>query len=239
MKTPDKNRKDFLIVALDFPDLSAALRLVDTLKESVSFYKVGAELFFRSHSKAIQELRLRNKKIFLDLKLNDIPRTISRSALVLAGEGVDYISLFTSQAGVKAVRDIFNEHFSHSSASGKVPPKILNVTVLTSREESENTAREVLTRSRITRTGGGDGVICSGWETKRVKEEFSSDFLVVNPGVRLDAQATKDDQKRVVTPEKSFLSGADHIVVGRPIHSSKKPLDVVQKIFDRLHKADF
>ena len=238
MKTPDKNPKDFLIVALDFPDLSAALKLVDTLKEAISFYKVGAELFFRSHSKAIQELRSRNKKIFLDLKLNDIPRTISRSALVLAEEGVDYISLFTSQAGVKAVRDVFNEHFSHSLVNDAIPPKLLNVTVLTSQEESQNTTKEVLERSHITRTGGGDGVICSGWETKRVKEEFSSDFLVVNPGVRLDTQATKDDQKRVVTPEKSFLSGADHIVVGRPIHSSKNPFDVVRKIFDRLHRVD-
>ncbi len=207
------------------------MKLVDYLKDEVAFYKVGSELFFKAHLKVIDELKSRGKKIFLDLKLNDIPRTISETVTVLAETQVEYISLFTSEAGIKAARERLNQEFISSTQAA---PKIFNVTVLTS-DENSNMTDKVLQRSQMSYRAGSDGIICSGLETKKIKNELPSSFKVINPGIRINKDY-KNDQKRVVSPTEAYSAGADHIVMGRPIYSSKDPRGVIRNIFENLER---
>ena len=202
---------------------------MDLLDDNVHFYKIGAELFFKTHFEAVRELKARGKKIFLDLKLNDIPRTISVAVTICAEEKVDYISLFTSQAGIKSAKIALGK--KSSSLAQKIP-KIFNVTVLTS-DECNDASKNVLQRSQMSKQAGADGVICSGLETKRVKDQLSPNFLVINPGVRMNKDQ-KDDQKRVVSPKEAYWAGADHIVMGRPIYLSEDPRGLIHRIFEEL-----
>ena len=223
---PKKDLNEFLIVALDFSEMEKALDLVDRLDECVIFYKVGMELFYRSHQKILESLKKRRKKIFLDLKINDIPQTIHRTISVLADLEVDYLTLFTDFEGMRRASETLD------GLSRKNRMKLFNVTVLTT-ESKTQTGSKVLERSKMTLDAGGDGIICSGFETRRVKNEVSKELLIINPGVRPQDKSF-DDQKRVVTPKEAFLAGADHIVMGRPVHRSKDPLDVVEKIFNEI-----
>ncbi len=177
----------------------------------------------------MKELKARGKKVFLDLKLNDIPRTISAAVRIFSEEKVDYISLFTSRKGISSARVLLNEELSSSIQNTL---KIFNVTVLTSNECSD-TSKNVLRRSQMSKQAGADGIICSGLETRRVKEQLSPNFLVINPGVRIDKNH-KDDHKRVVSPKEAYLAGADHIVMGRPIYLSEDPRGLIQSIFEDI-----
>ncbi|MDQ7006435.1 MAG: orotidine-5'-phosphate decarboxylase [Acidobacteriota bacterium] len=224
---PPKTRER-LIVALDLPSAAQALELVDRLGESVSFYKMGLQLFMAGgYFELIDELRGRGKKVFADLKFFDVPATVSSAVEQLVDRGVD----FTTVHGNDAILE----------AAGRVPRgelKILAVTVLTSLDRGDlddlgfdcDVGELVLSRARRAVEKGCDGVVASGQEAQRLRQALGRRLLIVTPGIRPVENRPVDDQKRVVTVEDAFRFGADHIVVGRPIRSAPDPRAAAEAI---------
>jgi orotidine-5'-phosphate decarboxylase len=211
---------DRLIVALDVPSNDAALALVDTLGEAVRFYKVGLELFVGDdHRTVIEKLRAADKRVFADLKLYDIPNTVSHATREAAGLGVDFLTVHGDRKIMEA------------AAAAKGAVKVLAVTVLTSFDDTDladvgygGTVSElVLDRARLAAATGCDGVIASPHEARRIRDELGADLIVVTPGVRPVNDRPADDQKRVATAAEAIAAGADHIVVGRPVREARDP----------------
>ncbi|MCS6985737.1 MAG: orotidine-5'-phosphate decarboxylase [Leptospiraceae bacterium] len=218
--------QEYLIVALDFNNLKEAQKLVRRLGNLVLWYKVGLELFFASRGDIISFLKKKKKKIFLDLKLNDIPATVERACRVLAGYECDLLSVFGTEATVRA---------ACAGLMGS-PTRVVNVSVLTSEEGGAGTGGVVLRRALETRQAGGVGVVCSAKENPRLRQRLPPSFLIINPGIRLLGMPA-DDQRRVATPGDALRTGANHIVVGRPITRSNCPEQVVQEIHNELSCA--
>lgn len=211
-----------LIMALDVPDIPAAKKLVDTLGDSVAFYKVGLELFMSGdYFELVDWLHARNKRIFVDLKFFDVPATVGRAVRQLRDKPVDFVTIHG------------NDAIMESAAQEKGPLKILAVTVLTSLDRGDlndlgfdcDVRQLVLSRARRAIQLGCDGVISSGLEAPALRESLGENFLVVSPGIRPVENRPSDDQKRVVTIEQAFQNGADHIVIGRPIRDAASPRD--------------
>ncbi len=217
--------REKLIVALDLAAASEALSLVDTLGDTVSFYKVGMQLYFSAGNAFIEELRKRKKRVFLDLKINDIPETIALAVEQIIRLEVDYLTLFT---GAKQIETACARVRENKSAL-----KLLNVTVLTS-EESH--FEEVERRARLSLEAGADGLICSGKETARLRALFGASAILVNPGIRPQGSA-QDDQVRIVTPFEALGAGATNIVVGRPITKAQNPAVAAKAILHEIQAA--
>ena len=210
-----------LIVPLDVPTVAEARALVEQLGESVSFYKVGLELFATGGGMTLaQELKAQGKQVFLDWKLHDIGTTVQRSAAVLADTGCDFLTVHAEPQVLKAA----------VQGRGRSNLKILGVTVLTSLTDADliemgfnETARSLVER-RIHHAiaAGADGVIASPHEAELARKLGGKDFLVVTPGVRPDWSA-KNDQARAATPADALRAGASHIVCGRPITAANDP----------------
>lgn len=213
--------RDFLIVALDV-EPAEAYQLIDKLGDKVTTYKVGMYLYYKEGRKILEYLAGRDKKVFLDLKLNDIPNTISNAVRVLTSEYKN-ISLFTLFSGAAAVKAAYQVAPAHVN--------ILNVTVLTS--EELNAPDAVERRTGLSLEAGAAGVVCSGLETAALRDRFGDDFLIVNPGIR-PALSEKGDQKRVVTPAEAAGAGASHIVVGRPVYQADEPSTAVDRILSEI-----
>lgn len=239
MLQQDNFSRDFLIVALDFPTFADAQKLVQTLGTNVSFYKVGMELFYAEGKKIITYLKEQNKKIFLDLKLNDIPATVASAVKVLANLDVDYLTLFTNAEQITAARNVLD-------ATGS-SMKLLNVTVLTSQAaDQQETMKQVIHRTKLSLHAKADGIVCSGLETKQLRQHLENNFfelpqnaqnknfIIVNPGIRRAQDAT-GDQKRIVTPSQALKNGASHIVMGRPITKAENPKEQAEQIFKELY----
>ena len=216
---------DQLIVALDVDSAAKALQLVDALGDSTTFYKVGMQLYFAEGNAFIRELQARHKKIFLDLKINDIPETVAKAVGSVVALGVQYLTLFTQPAQIKAARATITERGSDL--------KLLNVTVLTS---EPSTFEQVKARAALSLEAGADGLICSGHETAGLREVFGKDAILVNPGIR-PATADKNDQVRIVTPAQAIAAGATNLVVGRPITAAADPAAVARAILAEIETA--
>jgi orotidine-5'-phosphate decarboxylase len=217
-----------LIVPLDLPTVAEAREMVAVLGDSISFYKVGLELFAGGEGMALAgELKAAGKQVFLDWKLHDIGTTVQRSAAVLAGSGCDFLTVHGEpQVMASAVRG--------RGASGL---KILAVTVLTSLSDEDlhevgyhETARALVER-RIHQAieAGCDGVVASPHEAALARALGGKDFLVVTPGVRPDWSA-KNDQARAATPLDALRNGASHIVCGRPITAANDPQAAARRV---------
>ena len=217
-----------LIVPLDLPTVAEAREMVAVLGDSISFYKVGLELFAGGEGMALAgELKAAGKQVFLDWKLHDIGATVQRSAAVLAGSGCDFLTVHGEpQVMASAVRG--------RGASGL---EILAVTVLTSLSDEDlhevgyhETARALVER-RIHQAieTGCDGVVASPHEAALARALGGKDFLVVTPGVRPDWSA-KNDQARVATPQDALRNGASHIVCGRPITAANDPEAAARRV---------
>lgn len=219
--THEIHLKDRLIVALDMPTVEEAARLVAQLQEGVHFYKVGLELLFAGGLDFAQHLKAHGKRVFLDMKLLDIGNTVERAVANAADFGVDFLTIHG--------HDLKTLHAA-IVGRGHSPLKLLAVTVLTNlsaddlkQQGSSMTPSDlVLHRARLAHEAGFDGVIASGQEASRIRNAVGPDFLIVTPGIRLEGSAM-DDQERVMTPERAIRSGADHIVVGRPITQADDP----------------
>ncbi len=236
-KMRDLPNDDFLIVALDYSNTTDATKIVKILGDRVNFYKVGMELFYSAGDKILKFLNDSGKKIFLDLKINDIPHTIYRTIQILIQKNIHFITLFTDSNGIRCARKAIDEFYSEKNIS---IPKLLNVSLLTSVKASlqstadkQNIKDRVYDISKKTIEAGGDGVICSGKETAFLRQKIAENFLIINPGIRLPKDK-KDDQERVVDPLEAFSAGADHIVVGRSITRSSDPVSVVETIYQQI-----
>ena len=222
-----------LIVALDLPTGEEALRLVDQLGDTVKFYKVGLELFSSGDAVGlIHQLTARNKKVFADLKLFDVPETVKRAARQIDGLGADFLTVHSESSVVEAAVNAV-DHVG-----------ILAVTVLTSVDKtslelsgySGDMDELVIHRSRIAHDAGCKGVIASGLEASLIKNRFENNLLVVTPGIR-DQSSQGDDQKRTVNVTQAFQSGSDYIVVGRPIRSATNPAEKAEAMQNEIHRC--
>ena len=223
-----------LIVPLDLPTAGEARAMVDVLGETVSFYKVGLELFAGGEGMALaRELKGRGKLVFLDWKLHDIGTTVQRAAAVLAGSGCDLLT-------VHAEPQVMRGAVKGRDAAG-TDTKLLAVTVLTSLSDADlaeigygATAGDLVERRvRQALDCGVDGVVSSPLEAARVRriaeEAGRPDFLIVTPGVRPEG-ADRGDQQRVATPCAALQAGATHLVVARPVVAADDPLQAASAI---------
>ncbi len=218
---------DRLIVALDVDTPARARDLVGQLGATVTFYKVGMELTYGGGLALIPELVAASKKVFLDLKLHDIPNTVERAVAQVARLGASLLTVHAYPQTMRAAR---------AGAAG-TNLKILGVTVMTSYDDAdlaeagyaEGVAPLVARRARQAVTCGLDGLILSAAELATVRTAVGSDLLLVTPGIR-PAGAALGDQKRVMTPAAAIQAGADHLVVGRPITAASDPAGVAEAI---------
>lgn len=220
-----------LIVALDVPSADEALSLVSRLDDSVSFYKVGMELYASAGMGFVRELLSGGKQIFLDMKYYDIGETVKRTVAVVAKAGVHLLTLHGSGAVIRAAAE----------GRGEAPLKLLGVTVLTSLDDSDiraegyslSVSELVELRVREARKAGADGLICSPLEVARVRELAGPSALLVTPGVR-SAGADTGDQKRVATPADALRNGATHLVLGRQITRAADPKAAIQQVLAEI-----
>lgn len=225
-----------LIVALDFPTFAEAQHCVQACGDEVTYYKVGMELYYGAGNEIISFLKQHHKQIFLDLKLQDIPNTVSRAVRVLTRLGVDMMNVHAT-GGLKMMQEARQSVHEEAKALGIVPPKLIAVTVLTSINDTDfaalnyktTVAEQVVSLARLAQQAGLDGVVASAQEAAQIRQACGKDFLIVTPGVRPAGAATQD-QSRITTPAKAIENGADYIVVGRPITQATDPQAVARAI---------
>jgi orotidine-5'-phosphate decarboxylase len=239
---PKKEQAEKIIIALDVPSKSLALDLVKKLKY-VQTFKIGLELFISEGPSILQEIHNLGKKIFLDLKLHDIPNTVAGAIRSGFNHRVSMMTLHAS-GGLSMMERAAEEAMQLSINTGDQKPLLLAVTVLTSLKQDElkqiglkgKTNDQVLNLARLAKKAGMDGLVCSPQETKMIKKEFSPDFLIVNPGIR-PLWASKDDQKRITTPREAVQNGADFLVIGRPVTRAPDPEEAFFKICQELNRS--
>ncbi|MBP2650670.1 MAG: pyrF [Firmicutes bacterium] len=218
-----------LIVALDFNTMDQVRDMVNQLGDTVRYYKVGMELFYSVGREAVDFLRQQKKEVFLDLKLHDIPNTVSRSAAVLTNLGVSMMNIHA--AGGPSMMKATALAVAQAAENASLPrPKLIAVTILTSMDEAEwrelgyNTSvvGQALHLARMVKKAGLDGVVASPQEAEAIRKECGPEFLIVTPGVRPLGSAV-NDQSRIATPAGAIKSGSSHLVVGRPITGASNP----------------
>lgn len=230
----DKNIpvEDRLIFALDYPSTEEARTIVKTLGDSVTFYKVGLELFMTGGGfDLVKWLTDRGKKVFVDLKFFDVPQTVQSAVRALSKHGATFATIHG------------NDSIMAAATKDKGEMKVLAVTMLTSLDEGDvrdlgfqvDVKDIVLSRAKRALQLGCDGVISSGLEVAELREHLGDKFIVVTPGIR--PVKNTDDQKRTVDVEEAFHNGADYIVVGRPIKEHANPKQAAEDIQERIKKV--
>ena len=229
-----------LIAALDVPTRDDAERLVERLGTSVSYYKVGMELFYALGGDIVTWLKGREKKVFLDLKLHDIPNTVGNGLCSLLRLRPDILNVHT--AGGLCMMQTAREALHRAADEMGVPcPRLIGVTVLTSMDAQDWTglghtgtiADAVLRRAKLAQEAGLDGVVASPAETAEIRRACGDDFLIVTPGIR-PAGVSRDDQRRVMTPAGAMRAGASQIVVGRAIYAAENPRAAAEEILKEM-----
>jgi orotidine-5'-phosphate decarboxylase len=221
LSTKDIPAAERLIFALDLPSVTEAKRMVDLLGDTVRFYKVGLQLAMTgAYFELIDWLAARDKKIFADLKLYDIPETVKLAVAQLTDRHITFLTIHAVDSLVKAAVPV------------KGPLKLLAVTLLTSLDQRDldadlgvpcNLEQLVLSRAERALAIGCDGVISSGLDARALRARLGADFLIVNPGIRAAGDGLAHDQKRVATVRSAFQNGADYIVAGRLIRDAADP----------------
>ena len=221
-----------VIIACDFADKETALSFLDKFEGRKPFVKIGMELFYAEGPQIVREIKARGHKIFLDLKLHDIPNTVKKSMAVLSRLDVDMCNLHA--AGTSRMMEAALEGLTRPDGTR---PLLIAVTQLTSTDQ-EAMERDLLIKEPIdkvvmhyaetAKNAGLDGVVCSPLETQKVHEVCGEKFLTVTPGVRF-ADGDIGDQKRVMTPEQAKKIGSDYIVVGRPITAAPDPVAAYER----------
>ncbi len=223
-----------VIVALDFPSEAETMQLVDQLEPSLCRLKVGKELFTRCGPALVKQLVDKNFDVFLDLKYHDIPNTVAQACVAAAELGVWMLNVH-ALGGEKMMSA------ARQALSGDNSPLLIAVTWLTSSGQAEldalgieSTPQEMVSRlATMTKQAGLDGVVCSAQEAPMLRQTMADEFYLVTPGIRL-AGSEKDDQCRVVTPEKAIKEGASYLVIGRPITQAKDPCRVLRTIISDI-----
>ena len=221
-----------VIIACDFADKETALNFLDNFAGRKPFVKIGMELFYAEGPQIVREIKARGHKIFLDLKLHDIPNTVKKSMAVLSRLDVDMCNLHA--AGTSRMMEAALEGLTRPDGTR---PLLIAVTQLTSTDQ-EAMERDLLIKEPIdkvvmhyaetAKNAGLDGVVCSPLEAQKVHDICGEKFLTVTPGVRF-ADGDIGDQKRVMTPEQAKKIGSDYIVVGRPITAAPDPVAAYER----------
>lgn len=221
-----------VIIACDFADKETALSFLDKFEGRKPFVKIGMELFYAEGPQIVREIKAHGHKIFLDLKLHDIPNTVKKSMAVLSRLDVDMCNLHA--AGTSRMMEAALEGLTRPDGTR---PLLIAVTQLTSTDQ-EAMERDLLIKEPIdkvvmhyaetAKNAGLDGVVCSPLEAQKVHEVCGERFLTVTPGVRF-ADGDIGDQKRVMTPEQAKKIGSDYIVVGRPITAAPDPVAAYER----------
>ncbi len=216
-----------VIIACDFASKEATLEFLDKFTDVKPFVKIGMELFYAEGPEIVREIKARGHKIFLDLKLHDIPNTVKKSMAVLSRLDVDMTNLHAG--GTISMMEAALEGLTRPDGTR---PLLIAVTQLTSTDQ-ERMENDLLIKEPIdkvvmhyannTKIAGLDGVVCSPLEAGKVHDTCGKEFLTVTPGVRF-ADGDKGDQKRVMTPAEAKKIGSDYIVVGRPITAAADPV---------------
>ncbi|VBB06279.1 orotidine 5'-phosphate decarboxylase active site [Lucifera butyrica] len=232
-----------LIVALDVATMAKARALVDELGDSVTYYKVGMELFYSVGGEIVRFLRNAGKEVFLDLKLHDIPNTVAQGTARLTRLGASILNVHAAggrtmmRAAAIAVTDA-------ATTLGIAKPKLIAITILTSMDREEWThmhpgsdiAGQVQLLARMAQEAGLDGVVASPQEAGKIRAVCGQDFLIVTPGIRPQGAAL-NDQSRTATPEFALSQGADYIVVGRPITKADNPREAAEQILQEMRRS--
>ncbi len=221
-----------VIIACDFASAEATYAFLDQFGKERPFVKIGMELYYAEGPAIVRELKARGHKIFLDLKLHDIPNTVKKAMAVLTKLDIDMVNLHA--AGTKEMMRAALEGLTRPDGTR---PLLIAVTQLTSTSEERmhsdlliegNIGDVVKHYARCAQEAGLDGVVCSPLEAGMVKEACGADFLTVTPGIRF-ADAKADDQTRITTPADARRIGSDYIVVGRPITAAADPVEAYRK----------
>ena len=223
---------DKIVVALDVATKSEATRLVEQLREQISFFKIGLQLYTAEGPEIVRTVTASGAKIFLDLKLHDIPNTVARAVESASELGVQMLTIHLS-GGSEMIRA--------AVAAKKTKMSILGVTVLTSSTQhtldeigiEEQLDRHVLRLGNLGVAAGIDGLVASPFETRFLRIELGDKIKIVVPGVR-PSWSEPGDQKRFMTPRQAIEAGADYLVIGRPITGHKDPREAVAKILSEL-----
>lgn len=221
-----------IIVALDVPSSSEALRLVEQLRPETSFFKIGLQLYTAEGPEIVRIVLSAGAKVFLDLKLHDIPNTVAKAVESASTLGAQMLTIHLSGGG---------EMIRAAAKAKKGQMSILGVTVLTSSTEatlreigiSDKIEHQVLRLAKLGVENGIDGVVASPHEIKPLREKFRHKIKIVVPGIR-PTWAETGDQKRTMTPREAIEAGADYLVIGRPITAHKNPREALEKILQEL-----
>ena len=222
-----------IIVALDSKNLNKTINLVRHLKKDAFAFKIGYQFFFNFGLEGYKRIYSICPKIFLDLKLHDIPNTVEKVLEAL----VKIKPLFTT------IHISGGDTMMQASRSIKKNTKILGVSILTSMDDKQtmkyynhNRISTLVKKfAKLAKKNKLDGVVCSPQEIEYIRKEVGKNFIIVTPGIRIDNKVKKDDQKRVETPKKAIDLGANYLVIGRPIIESKNPLKVLKEINKTLN----
>jgi orotidine-5'-phosphate decarboxylase len=225
--------EDRIIVALDVPTKKEALKLVEKLRDQISFFKIGLQLYTAEGPEIVRAVSSIGSKVWLDLKLHDIPNTVARAVESANRLGVQLLTIHLS-GGSDMIRAATSARANNML--------LLGVTVLTS--ATEETLREigiqdkvddqVLRLAKLGVEAGIDGVVAGPHEIKTLRREFGNKIKIVVPGIRPSGTEVHD-QKRTMTPRDALDAGADYLVIGRPITAHRNPREAVVKILDELH----
>lgn len=222
-----------VIIACDFSSADATFKFLEKFKDKKPFVKIGMELFYASGNFILREISAAGHKIFLDLKLHDIPNTVGKAMAVLPSRKIEMVNVHAS--GTIAMME--------AAKKGLVPrpdgtrPLLIAVTQLTSTDQTaleqdlliQRPMEEVVLHYALNaKKAGLDGVVCSPLEVQRIHEVCGDEFLTITPGIRF-ADSAADDQKRITTPAKAKELGSDYIVVGRPITAAEDPLAAYER----------
>jgi orotidine-5'-phosphate decarboxylase len=221
------NPRERLIIALDFASVEEARALVARIGEAGAFYKIGMELVYAGGLSLVERLVGEGKKVFLDLKLHDIPHTVERATSQVARLGATFLTVHAYPQTMKAA----------VAGAGDSGLKLLGVTVLTSMNDKDlveagysgGIETTVVHRARQAKARGMDGLILSPQELRMVREVVGPRLTLVTPGIRPKGTGA-GDQKRVMTPAQAVTAGADHIVVGRPVTEAQDPRAAAEAI---------
>lgn len=232
-----------LIAALDFHTMKDVKMLVNALGDSVSYYKVGMELFYSVGSGVVTWLRDEGKDVFLDLKLHDIPNTVAGGLCSLMGLGAAMLNVHAG-GGYTMMKTAAERLHAEAEKNGMTCPKLIAITVLTSINPEDWAGlghtipikEAAVHYAKLAKQAGLDGVVASPQEAALIREACGPDFLIVTPGVR-PSGASLDDQSRIATPAAALAAGATHLVVGRPIRTAKDPKAAAEAILKEMERV--
>lgn len=229
-----------IIVPLDVPTVEDAIALLDAIPD-VTFWKVGLELFVSAGPAILEELKQRQKRIFLDLKFHDIPNTMAGACRAAGRHGVDLVTVH-APAGKVALQAAQAAALEGAAAAGFAPPNLIAVTLLTSinprvlafeLKVSLELQDYALQMALLAQDSGLSGVVCSPQEAEALRRVCGDEFLLVCPGVRPTGSA-KGDQQRAMTPSQAMAAGASYLVIGRPITQADNPAAAFQQICNEI-----